>query len=101
MSFEGVKERENGIVIPQKYVVLEFNLVDGHAQSCAYPINFDEVYNLKGRLLTLVDATFNDREQRKAFKDMVWSTLREWMEDHVNQCEIGYETNVFENPTEK
>lgn len=44
-------------------------------------INFDEIYNLKGRLLTIVDAAVSDPEQRKAQKDLVWRALREWAED--------------------
>ena len=52
--------------------------------SIAYPINWNELYNLKGRLLTLVDATFTDPQQRKAHKDIVWQTLRAWMEDIEN-----------------
>lgn len=35
---------------------------------------------LKGRLLTLIDATFTDPQQRKAQKDVVWQVLRSWME---------------------
>lgn len=45
--------------------------------------------NLVGRLLTLVDATFTDLEQRKAFKDMVSQTVYRWNsdnEDRVVQC---------------
>lgn len=54
---------------------------DENCVMVAYPINYDELYNLKGRLLTLVDATFTDPQQRKAQKDLVWLTLRDWMED--------------------
>jgi hypothetical protein len=53
---------------------------EGRDQVC-YPINYDEVYNLKGRLLTLVDATNGDPQQRKALKDLVWQTLQRWMND--------------------
>lgn len=59
-----------------------------------YPINYDEVYNLKGRLLTLVDATIADPEQRKAQKGLVWQTVRSWMEDIVSAA--GYD--AFDPP---
>jgi len=44
-----------------------------------YGINWQEVDNLVGRLLTLCDATFTDQVQRKAFKDMVRQHVKEWM----------------------
>jgi hypothetical protein len=59
---------------------------DGTIGATACPINYDEVYNLKGRLLTLVDATLVDPQQRKAFKDLVWQTLRQWYEDVERDC---------------
>lgn len=55
---------------------------DGQIEA-AHPINFRELYQLKGRLLTLVDATFTDPAQRKAQKDLVWQTLQAWMEQTV------------------
>jgi hypothetical protein len=54
---------------------------DGSRGEVAYPINYTELYNLKGRLLTLIDATFTDPQQRKAHKDVVWQTLKAWMDD--------------------
>lgn len=54
---------------------------DGAVGETRYPINYEELYNLKGRLLTLVDATYTDPQQRKAQKNLVWQTLRAWMED--------------------
>jgi hypothetical protein len=53
-----------------------------------HPINWNHVYNLKGRLLTLIDATYTDPEQRKAQKDVVWATLRDWIEGI--ETEQGY-----------
>lgn len=60
---------------------ISFTNADGTVGEVAYPVNFEELYNLKGRLLTLIDATFTDAEQRKAQKDVVWHTLKSWMED--------------------
>ena len=65
----------------QRKRVIRYITEDGNLGEEAYPINYHEVYNLKGRLLTLVDATFTDPQQRKAHKDMVWDTLRRWIED--------------------
>jgi hypothetical protein len=67
--------------IEERYWPLHFEGVAGSVGCTAYPINYEEVYNLKGRLLTLVDAMFADPAQRKAFKDLVWNTLRDWMEN--------------------
>lgn len=34
-------------------------------------LGYQDIQTLEGRLLTLADATFQDREQRRAFKDML------------------------------
>ena len=73
----------------EKFHVLEYG--DKDAGMVAYPINFEEVYNLKGRLFTLIDASFADKQQRKAFKDMTWSTITQWMHDHEDECDAGIE----------
>lgn len=44
-----------------------------------YGVNWNEFDQLTGRLLTLCDATFTDPVQRKAFKDMVRSHIKEWV----------------------
>jgi hypothetical protein len=36
------------------------------------------INHLVGKLLTLADAAFNDREQRKAFRDLVIQTTWDW-----------------------
>jgi hypothetical protein len=83
----------SGAVITRPYDernrAIEFTTPDGTAGCRAYPINYDEVYNLKGRLLTLIDATNGDPRQRKALKDLVWQTLQHWMGD-IEQA-AGYE----------
>ena len=38
-------------------------------------VGYDDLRTLSGRLLTLADASFSDREQRKAFKDMLRTIL--------------------------
>ena len=60
---------------------IDYRNPEGTIGERKYPINYEEVYNLKGRLLTLIDATFTDPAQRKAFKDVAWQTVRSWMED--------------------
>lgn len=41
-------------------------------------INFDELDNLVGQLLTYVDATYTDLEQRKAHKSIIKNIARSW-----------------------
>lgn len=65
----------------QRHSPLTYTNDDGSTGTTAYPINYDELYNLKGRLLTLIDATYTDPEQRKAQKDLVWQALKSWMDD--------------------
>lgn len=65
----------------QRHWQLQYTNDDGTLGCTACPINYEEVYNLKGRLLTLVDATFQDPQQRKAFKDLVWQSLKGWFDD--------------------
>jgi hypothetical protein len=60
---------------------VQYTNADGSVGATAVPINYDELYNLKGRLLTLVDATFTDPQQRKAQKDLVWAAVRAWYDD--------------------
>jgi len=78
-----------------RHAVLRFTRPNGPDVE-AHPINYDELYNLKGRLLTLVDATFTDPEQRAAHKTLVWNALRDWMEDTVMQ---GHEHGEAIKPT--
>jgi hypothetical protein len=65
----------------ERYRSVEYVSPDGNVGETRYPINYEEVYNLKGRLLTLIDATNGDPQQRKALKDLVWQTLQHWMND--------------------
>lgn len=71
--------------LERRHSLIVFTDEDGGTGSgaCAWPINFEEVYNLKGRLLTIIDATFTDPQQRKAQKDVVWQALQAWMSDVV------------------
>lgn len=41
-------------------------------------LGYDDIRNLEGKLLTIVDASFQDREQRRAFKSLVRRTI--WFE---------------------
>lgn len=43
-------------------------------------INYTEIYDLVGKLLTFVDATFQDKEQRKAMKTLIKHTVYDWYE---------------------
>lgn len=76
--------------VERRYEALHYENADGTCGYRAYPVNYEQVYNLKGRLLTLIDATFTDPEQRKAQKDVVWQTLKAWMDDIERSG--GYDT---------
>jgi hypothetical protein len=38
-------------------------------------LGYDDIRNLDGRLLTIIDASFSDREQRRAVKNLVRNAL--------------------------
>jgi hypothetical protein len=66
-----------------------------------YGISYEELYTLKGRLLTLIDATFSEPKQCKAQKDLVWQTLKSWMEGialGAENDEAGLEGQCGPNP---
>jgi hypothetical protein len=79
--------------IEQRHWPIQYANDEGTVGVQAIPINYTELYNLKGRLLTLVDATFTDPEQRKAHKTMVWHTLQDWMRDLENGAGTDAERN--------
>jgi hypothetical protein len=54
-------------------------------------VNYEEVGNLMGHLLTLADATFGDTQQRKAQKDMLRATVYGWVEDQYQEQYDDYE----------
>ena len=54
-------------------------------------IDYRDFYPLVGRLLTLVDATYTDKEQRKAQKDVVKPILYNWIHDLYEQQYPGYD----------
>lgn len=51
-----------------------------------YGIIIDELSDLQGKIMTLVDATFSDIEQRKAQKDMLRSIIYTKMDDFRKYC---------------
>ena len=52
--------------------------------ACIY---YQEIQHLEGRLLTIIDAAFVDREQRKAVKDLVRKTLWiDWAHNLEGKC---------------
>lgn len=52
--------------------------------SYCVPMNSNDVDNLVGRILTIVDASFADKEQREAFKSIMRSTIYDWMDRHYS-----------------
>lgn len=83
----------------QRHTVIEVRGEDGTPGELVYPINYRELYNLKGRLLTVIDATFTDPQQRKAQKDVIWQALQHWMHDVIRDCggEAGGVTHHDDN----
>jgi predicted kinase len=83
------------------------------AQLLAEKINenvYDQRKHLIGKILTIVDASFSDPEQRKAVKDMVndafygpsyWHHISEWIEGFVraNGIDKLYEHETLSAPT--
>lgn len=41
-------------------------------------INYTEVYDLVGKLLTFIDATYQDKQQRDAQKTLLKHTVYDW-----------------------
>lgn len=57
-----------------------------------YPtLKDDDFRHLEGKLLTLCDATFTNKEQREAFKKMVSNTLWSYFHDQVQITQNVYE----------
>jgi len=47
-------------------------------------VPYEALQNLEGKILTLIDATFTDKEQRKAMKDVFRRTLWfDWVENSI------------------
>lgn len=60
-------------------------------------IGVDDMNNLSGKLMTLIDATFVDKEQRKAMKDLFTQTAWGWYHDRESRLYKAYDN--FENET--
>lgn len=71
--------------------VLDEPLTSDDHDSERYGINYRELDDLTGKLLTLCDATFTDPVQRKAFKDRVKGDLRDWMQGIMREAQ--YDAN--------
>jgi hypothetical protein len=76
-------------VIPSKRTMVRVEQTDLDPGCLAFPVNYEDLRNLKGRLLTLTDATFTDPQQRKAQKDCIWQVLQAWMSDVEHDCGYG------------
>lgn len=62
------KNKPNGYHIDQEFVILDVKFVE----------------NLVGKLLTYVDATFSDKKQREAHKDLIKQAVWSWYTDKQN-----------------
>lgn len=52
--------------------------------------------DLEGKLLTIVDASFSDAQQRKAVKDLVRQRMWDWRQTTTMVESQGYESRIFE-----
>lgn len=53
-------------------------------------VAYDSLRNLEGKVLTLIDATFTDKEQRKSVKDIFRRTFWfDWVENHIYRGKDG------------
>jgi len=82
---------------PFGYVV-EHNCVDGEiggSYKSGYPLLHESNFrNLEGKMLTICDATFSDKEQREAFKRIIKNELRNWFSDEIDNV-IGISNGQF------
>lgn len=49
-------------------------------------VDSSDINNLVGRMLTVVDASISDQEQRKALKDIVKQNVWSWSEQVPRRC---------------
>lgn len=57
----------------------------GGVRKAGYPVLKDSNFRtLEGKMLTICDATFTDREQREAFKRIIKNELRNWFSDEID-----------------
>ena len=72
---------------------------DDTYDNVAVIIEHHKVANLVGKLLTYVDATFTDVEQRKAHKDIVNQIVYDWYSYHMRNAEKTIKfAKTFDNP---
>lgn len=56
-----------------------------------YPmLQANDIKHIEGQLLTLCDATFTNKEQREAFKNVVSNTLWNSYNDHVDRLPAAF-----------
>lgn len=47
-------------------------------------IGINDMNNLSGKLMTIIDASFSDKEQRKAMKDVISQSTWGWFHDRLD-----------------
>lgn len=51
-------------------------------------VSYEALRNLEGKMLTIIDASFQDKEQRKAVKDIMRRTIWfDWVENFIERGE--------------
>jgi hypothetical protein len=58
-------------------------------------VTYENMQNLEGKILTIIDASFQDTEQRKAVKDVFRRTFWfDWMEHYVYRGKCDYSVGM-------
>lgn len=65
--------------LSQKVMSKIYNSQEVTAEFCTYELKTYDISELEGKLLTHIDATFSDVQQRKAQKDIIRSLIWNWI----------------------
>lgn len=63
-----------------------------------YVVYLVQVSSLEGKILTLIDATISDKEQKRAVKDLASQMIWAWLEDK-DRIEEEVDTHVQDDIT--
>ena len=76
-----------GFATPHGFVIEQNdNGKIGGTYKASYPVLTDSIFRiLEGKVLTVCDATFTDKEQREAFKRIMRNEMRHWFSDRVQE----------------
>lgn len=64
----------------------QYNSPEVTLESVQYEVKTYDISNLEGKILTFIDATFSDTQQRKAQKDIMRGIIWDWI---IPKCITG------------